>query len=1021
MATLDEQVDLLYNTVVRLNDIAEDSYNYARQQLDVLVDADRELQLGVVDVSIGDTANITWTGSYVAPATPVEPDLESEITVPVLPTVTAEDVEAGTLPTFSSQAPATPSVPASPVAIGAQPTWAETDPTVPAVLVPGNLEVGAQPTLNVSDPTLPEVVVPGNLEVGSVPTFVATEPTAPEVVVPANLEVGAQPTFTAQAPVVPPVVVPGNVSVGAQPTLTLGDPTVPAVVVPANLEVGAQPTLTLAEPTLPGVVVPDNLEVGAVPTFSASEPSAPAVVVPAAIGVDERPTWEVDLSGAPGTLAADSFSALPVLEALPEIAALIPSMDVSLLEIDPLNDFVEPLYSERVSSEVQAGILAVLGGDLGLPAGYWDALWAQVSADLAQQAAAESRNARNLGAASYWARPSEAVTAVMRRVNDEASKRQTLARLEQAKQQATFAREDFWQAIAKGIEYESQWLNAHDRVAQRALAAAEQLYSVRVQAHNANVARYNAMLEAAKLDGTIDDLAVRRVLGKYAAEIQGADVEVRQAGHQLERYKTEWEGYRIDKTTRVTAMAERVKFWNGQVDADIRYQTLEQEGAKLGFQLFTAKAQVFAEQIRAWTAAVEADVRYQGLAQEGAKLELQAMTTKAQVFAEQMRGWTAAVDADVKYQTLEQDGAKLNFALLDTKTRVFAEEIRAWMATLEADARYQGLKLDGAKTEMQAFQAAAQVFGEQVRGWTAAVDADVKYQGLEQDGAKLAAQLFTAKAQVFAEQIRAWTATVEADVKYQTLEQDGAKLELQAMATKAQVFAEQMRGWTAAVEADVRYQGLEQQGAKLNFELLATKAQVFAQEIQAWTSTIDADVKYRGLGLDASKTAFSAFATDAQVFGEKVRAWAAAVGANVQNQQLKLSKGKLDLDLMANQVAKVQGLSQATLGLLQARTAVGRFEMDKQTVQHAWDKDKNLIEVDLTRITQAAQEAAARIDVAQAQWLEGQGLSLKQNIAQLAYGYAQAAVAASDVSFGRSINYGYSVSGSMNAEKVWSA
>ena len=512
-----DQIKLAYDTVVERNNLAEDSYTFAKQQLEVLVDANGELPLALVDITIGDNANISWGLSFSAPETPTEP--------------------------------------------------------------------------------------------------------------------------------------------------------------------------TYDEP---------------------EDPTLPSVTVPASIDVDARPTWGVDLTGTPADLSADSFSALPTLGTITPIDVTLPTMDVTLLEVDPLDDFVEPVYVERVSSQIQTQILSVLGGASVLSQEYWDALYAEGAAKIAREQATATRQARNTGAASYWPLPSEAVLTSARRAQDEGTRKTAQLRLELMKKKAEVAREDLWQAVGQGLAYEQVWLNAHDRVAQRALAAAEQIYSVRVQVHNANIARFNSMLEAAKTDGSIQDLTIQATLAKLDGELRGADLGIRQAGYRLERYKAEWAGWQTDKQTQVQSFAEQIKFWGTQADAH---------------------------------------------------------------------------------------------------------------------AKYEGLK-----------------------------------QG----------------------------------------------------------------------------------------------------------------------------------------------------------------KGKLDLDLLTAQIARVQGLASATAGLLQARTGVANLSLASQKTRQDIERDRNDIEVEVTKLTQAAQEAKARLDITQAQWLEGQALALKNNIAQLAYGYSQAAVNAAQISYGRSIGSSYSQSASQNAELVWS-
>ena len=349
-----------------------------------------------------------------------------------------------------------------------------------------------------------------------------------------------------------------------------------------DVNVGAQ--IPVAWPNtvsaIAGPVEPDYTTL--VPTSA----TVPAVTVPGGISVAATPTFDVELPPDPASLPVSALSAVAVLEPLPLISVNIPVMDVDALTTD--FTFTEAAYVERISPEIQVQLERVLGGDMGIPQSYWDDLWTEVSNDLARQQAGALRNARNRGAATHWGLPTEAVLTASRQVADEGERKLVQVRLEQAKQQAVFAREDFWQAVTQGINYENQWLAFHNQVQTRALTAAEQLYTLRVQMHNANLALFNGKLEAAKLDGAIDDLTVQRVLKKHAAELSRNTTEIEQDKTILQRYLAGWQGYQIDTAAQTQAMGEKIKWWNSQVDAQSRYETLKQEKAKIDVQNYSA-------------------------------------------------------------------------------------------------------------------------------------------------------------------------------------------------------------------------------------------------------------------------------------------------------------------------------------------------------------------------------------------------------------------------------------------------
>jgi hypothetical protein len=125
--------------------------------------------------------------------------------------------------------------------------------------------------------------------------------------------------------------------------------------------------------------------------------------------------------------------------------------------------------------------------------------------------------------------------------------------------------------------------------------------------------------------------------------------------------------------------------------------------------------------------------------------------------------------------------------------------------------------------------------------------------------------------------------------------------------------------------------------------------------------------------------------------------------------------------VFATQYQGLNAMASAASAVINAETQIEKLKLEAGLAGVEREKAINALEVEIGKLTQAAQDAKARIDVAQAQWVGGQSTSMLTNLAQLAYGYAQAAVAASDVSYGRSLSTGYSesITASRNAEKVW--
>jgi hypothetical protein len=143
---------------------------------------------------------------------------------------------------------------------------------------------------------------------------------------------------------------------------------------------------------------------------------------------------------------------------------------------------------------------------------------------------------------------------------------------------------------------------------------------------------------------------------------------------------------------------------------------------------------------------------------------------------------------------------------------------------------------------------------------------------------------------------------------------------------------------------------------------------------------------------------------------EQVKMFSAQIDATTRYETLIRSVDKLKLERYTSLVGEIDTISRATAAVLDARTGVGTFTLSTQTAASNEENNQNQIRVEVAKVTQAAQEAAAKLDIGQAQWAEGQANDTKLNIAQLAFGFAQAAFAGADVSLGSAVSTGESIS-----------
>jgi hypothetical protein len=171
--------------------------------------------------------------------------------------------------------------------------------------------------------------------------------------------------------------------------------------------------------------------------------------------------------------------------------------------------------------------------------------------------------------------------------------------------------------------------------------------------------------------------------------------------------------------------------------------------------------------------------------------------------------------------------------------------------------------------------------------------------------------------------------------------------------------------------------------------------------------------RWKGYQIDATTRI-----TDA---AERVKRWNGNADTYAKYQALGQTRDATRWGGYTAQLGKIDTLSKATAQLLQARTGARTFDMASQVQAAGIDATRNTTELDRIRLIQAAQEISAKLDIAQSQWVSGQGISMQQRIAELSWAFAQAAVAASDVSYGRALNNSFieSWSASRNEDKKW--
>jgi hypothetical protein len=358
-----------------------------------------------------------------------------------------------------------------------------------------------------------------------------------------------------------------------------------------DTEIGANLSISWANSIVTPTAPDEPTWIDSVVDGLGSAPTVPTTTLTIPDFTEDAPDALTGSVGTPSDPFTGDYPTVPTLGTVPTIGVVVPTIDIAVLATE--FDFTEPTFTGKISSDLETEVLRVLGGDLGIPQTHWDLIWGEAAADIAQERVGALRNARNRGAATYWALPSEAALVGTQAVQDETARALQKIRLEQAVERGKMAREDFWAAVEKGLTYEGMWVGFHSNLAQRALAAAEQLAKIAIETHNANVARFNLLLDGAKTDLAIDQADVSRTLTSHELSLKEAGQILEGIKLQVEEYQAQWTAkvgaFNADSTRGtqgIQRFSELVKVWATQADTEIKAKTFPLDKAKIEASIY---------------------------------------------------------------------------------------------------------------------------------------------------------------------------------------------------------------------------------------------------------------------------------------------------------------------------------------------------------------------------------------------------------------------------------------------------
>lgn len=476
--------------------------------------------------------------------------------------------------------------------------------------------------------------------------------------------------------------------------------------------------------TAPTINLPDAVS----PTYGA----VPAIPAVANVPVPTAPTLSMPSAPSFLSLSTVAFSGVDLREDWLDRLESIPELVLS--EPTPYSYALGPEYASALLDNLKATLNSRLAGGTGLSASIEQAIWDRARGRETNVALANEQEVMRTAEASGFHLPSGAVAAQLREAQKAYYDKLSDLSRDVAIKQAELEQENLRQTIDAGMRMEGMLIDYSSKLEQLSFETARAYADNAIQAYNAKMAHFNALLDGYKTYAST-----------YKTIIDGqmAKVEVYRAQLQAEQTKSDFNKALVEQyKAQIEASMSQVKIYEAQVGAAKTLVDMEQ--AKIGAAGEQIKAYV--AQVNAETAKVES---YKAQVQ-GEVAKLDAYKARAGVYAtvvgaqaEHSRALISRYSAISAAKSAEWDGYK---------ARVLAESAR-----MDALGKQSAALLDGYKAETAAVQASAElqssVWQSNMKQYEAAAqitiqaarvnnDATIQTNNARLDAAKAGAQVY---------------------------------------------------------------------------------------------------------------------------------------------------------------------------------------------------------------------------------------------------------------------------------------
>lgn len=477
-------------------------------------------------------------------------------------------------------------------------------------------------------------------------------------------------------------------------------------------------------------VEPPVLSFGAAPNIVIG--TAPVIPQINPVSVPDAPT--VTLPAAPNylTIATRTFGGVDLHEDWLDKLKDVPELE--LVQPTPWSYQRGPEYASQLLESLKGVIGQRILGGTGLNPAVEQALWDRARDRETQIALANERDVMRSSESLGFALPPGALAAQLRDAQQAYHDKLSTLNRDISIKQAEMEQENLKQAIAEGLQLESQLMDYAIKIEQMAFDAARAAADNAMQLYNAGVERFKALLQGFQTYADAYETIIKAELNKvevYKAELEGEKIKADINSSLVQQYKAEIEG----------SMAV-VEIYKAQIG-----------GAQVLMDLEKSKLEAAGEQVRAFVASINAEtakveIYKAGISAEATKMEgykslTQAYQAKAGAQAEKARVAVARIDTIARAKGIEWDGYKARLSVetaridaLGKQSSILTDAYRAGAAATEAKG---GMAAKMFEAQIRQYEA-----GQNIAMSVAKTNADIATAnaGLRSDAAKTGAQVY---------------------------------------------------------------------------------------------------------------------------------------------------------------------------------------------------------------------------------------------------------------------------------------